>query len=309
MATTTWERRNDGIDRMARALGWFSIGLGVAEVVAPRGMARLIGFADVDERRPLLQAFGLREIASGAGILRGRRLAGWLWSRVLGDALDLAVLGRARFERGADRTRLASAVAAVAGVTALDLAASERATRRARAPIHVRKSITIGRPAGELYERWHDLTELPGILRHVESVEMTGPRRSRWRATGPAGSTIEWEADTVDDQPGRRIAWQSVANATVPNRGAVEFEPAPDDRGTILRVDLQYDPPGGAAGAAIAKLFGKAPSQQIGDDLRRFKQVVETGEVATGKSPSARRRPSLYDQPSKPARVEGGARP
>jgi uncharacterized membrane protein len=222
---------------------------------------------------------------------------------VLGDALDLAVLGRARSERGADRTRLTSAAAAVAGVTALDLAASERATRRARAPIHVRKSITIDRPPGELYERWHDLTKLPGIMRHLASVEVTGPRRSRWRANGPAGTTIEWEAETVDDQPDRRIAWQSLPDTKVPNRGAVEFEPAPGDRGTILRVDLQYDPPGGAAGAAIAKLFGKEPSQEIGEDLRRFKQVVETGEVATGKSPSARRRPSLYDQPTQPARA------
>ena len=298
---TMWERRTDGIDGMARALGWFSIGLGVAEVVAPRGMARLIGVADTDARRPLLRAFGLREIASGAGILRGRRQAAWLWSRVVGDALDLAVLGRARSERGVDRRRLASATAAVAGVTALDLAASERATRRARAPIHVRKSITIDRPPAELYERWHDLTKLPRIMRHLESVEMTGPRRSRWRAKGPAGATIEWEAETVDDEPGRRIAWQSVADATVPNRGAVDFVPAPRDRGTILRVDLRYEPPGGAAGAAIAKLFGEEPSQQIGDDLRRFKQLVETGEIATGASPSARRRPSLYDRPPEPA--------
>jgi uncharacterized membrane protein len=300
---TTWERRNDGIDRMAQALGWFSLGLGVAEVVAPRGMARLIGLADTAAPRPLLQAFGLREIASGAGILRGRRQAGWLWSRVLGDVIDLAVLGRARSGRGVDRTRLASVTAAVTGVTALDLAASARATRRARAPIHVRKCITIDRSPADLYERWHDLTKLPGIMRHLESVEVTGPRHSRWRANGPAGTTIEWEAETVDDQPDRRIAWESVANATVPNRGAVEFDPAPGNRGTILRVDLQYDPPGGAAGAAIAKLFGKEPSQQIGEDLRRFKQLVETGEVATGQSPSARRRPSLYDQPTQPARA------
>ena len=302
---TTWERRNGGIDRMARALGWFSVGLGVAEVVAPRSVARLIGFADAPGRRPLLlQAFGLREIASGAGILGGRRQTGWLWSRVVGDVLDLAVLGRARSERGSDRTRLGSATAAVAGVMALDLAASGRATRRARAPIHVRKSIAIGRPPAELYDRWHDLTQLPGIMRHLDSVEVTGPRHSRWRAKGPAGTKIEWEAEIVDDQPGRRIAWQSVADATVPNRGAVEFEPAPGDRGTILRVELRYEPPGGAAGAAIASLFGKEPSQQIVEDLRRFKQLLETGEVATGESPSARRRPSLYDQPTQPARTE-----
>jgi len=301
--TNTWERRNDGIDRMARALGWFSIGLGVAEVVAPRHVGRLIGLADTGARRPLLQAFGLREIASGAGILGGGRQAGWLWSRVVGDALDLAMLGRARSERGADRARLASATAAVAGVTALDLAASESARRRARAPIHVRKSIAIDRPPAELYERWHDLTQLPGIMRHLASVEVTGPRRSRWRANGPAGMTIEWEAETVDDEPDRRISWQSLPDTTVPNRGAVDFEAAPGNRGTILRVDLQYDPPGGAVGAAIAKLFGKEPSQQIAEDLRRFKQRVETGEVATGESPSARRRPSVFDQPTEPARA------
>jgi len=101
----------------------------------------------------------------------------------------------------------------------------------------------------------------------------------------------------------RRIAWQSVDGATVPNRGAVEFLAAPGDRGTILRVDLRYEPPGGAAGAAIATLFGKEPSQQIVGDLRRFKQRVETGEIATGAGPSARRRPSRYDEPTQPARA------
>jgi len=300
---TTWERWNGPTDRMARALGWFSIGLGVAEVVAPRGMARLIGLADTHGRRRLLRGFGLRAITSGAGILGGQRQAGWLWSRVAGDALDLGVLRTAMRDHGADRARLGTAAAAVAGVAAVDLLASERATRRARAPIHVRTSTTIDRSPQELYERWHDLTELPGIMRHVASVEMTGPKRSRWRVHGPAGTMIEWEAETVEDHPGRRIAWQSVDGATIPNRGAVEFLAAPGDRGTILRVDLRYEPPGGAAGAAIATLFGKEPSQQIVGDLRRFKQRVETGEIATGAGPSARRRPSRYDEPMQPARA------
>lgn len=299
---TTWNAHGDASARMARALGWFSIGLGVAEVVAPRGVARLIGLADTGDRRRWLRAFGVREIASGAGILGGRRQAGWLWSRVLGDAMDLGALGRTMRERGGDRARLASATAAVAGVTALDVFASGRATRRARRPIRVQKSITIDRPAADLYERWRDLTKLPGIMRHLESVEPTGERRSHWRAKGPAGTSIEWDAETIEDQP-RRIAWRSVDDATVPNRGAVEFEDAPDGRGTILRVDLQYDPPGGAVGAAVAKLFGEEPSHQIADDLRRFKQLVETGEIATGEGPSARKRPSLYDQPPQPARV------
>src|SRR5689334_2128439 len=134
---------------LAQALGWFSVGLGLAEVAAPGGVARLIGIADRADRRTWLRAFGVRELTSGAGILASGGRSGWLWSRVVGDAIDLAFLGRAFAFRDADTTRLAAATAAVAGVTALDVFCSERARRAAASGVRERKIVTINRPVEE----------------------------------------------------------------------------------------------------------------------------------------------------------------
>jgi uncharacterized membrane protein len=285
-----------GPERLARALGWFSIGLGLAEVVAPRRVARLIGIADNPTRRRLLRVMGLREITSGAGILSGRRTDRWLWSRVGGDALDLGFLGRAFDLPETARGRLATAGAAVAGVTALDVMASERLSRRTRPGIHVRQSFTLNRPVEEVYGFWRRLENLPRFMRHLESVEVLDDRRSRWRAKAPAGTTVEWEAEIVADEPGRRLAWRSVEGATVPNQGTVRFVPAPAGRGTEIHVELEYQPPAGAVGAAVAKLFGEEPSLQVREDLRRLKQLLEAGEPISAKGPAARRRPSLFGQ-------------
>jgi uncharacterized membrane protein len=233
----------------------------------------------------------VRELASGAGILSGRRSSGWLWSRVGGDAMDLGLLGRAMQAGDADGRRIVRATAAVAGVTALDVFASTRTSRPAG--IRVERSVTVCRPVEEVYRYWRDLENLPRFLRHLESVRVLDDRRSHWRARGPAGTSIEWDAEIVDEQPNARIAWRSLDGATVQNTGAVRFTSAPGGRGTEIHVDFAYDPPAGAVGAAVAKLFGEEPGQQIADDLRRLKQILETGEVVTAKGPSARKRPSL----------------
>jgi uncharacterized membrane protein len=115
-------------------------------------------------------------------------------------------------------------------------------------------------------------------MNYLESVEITGDRRSRWIANA-AGVTLEWEAEITSDQPGRYIAWRSLENADVDNSGEVVFEHAPGRRGTYVKVHLEYNPPGGRIGAAVAKLFAHSPEQLIGSDLRRFKQIMEIGEV------------------------------
>jgi uncharacterized membrane protein len=104
-------------------------------------------------------------------------------------------------------------------------------------------------------------------------------RRSRWRAKAPAGTSVEWEAELIDDRPNELIAWRSLEGSTVDNSGFVRFERAPGGRGTVVHVELRYCPPAGALGAAVAKLFGEEPRQQLYDDLRAFKQVMELGEV------------------------------
>ena len=153
----------------------------------------------------------------------------------------------------------------------------------------VTRSVTIGKPVGELYSYWRNLENLPQIMRHLESVTMMGDGRSHWVAKGPAGSKVEWDAETTEERENERLAWRSLPDADVQNEGEVRFREAPGDRGTEITVSLTYHPPGGALGAAVAKLFGREPYQQIGEDLNRFKQRQETGEVATIKGqPSGR---------------------
>jgi len=144
--------------------------------------------------------------------------------------------------------------------------------------LYVAKSVTINRPRQEVYDFWRALDRLPEFMIHLEAVT-TGPGgRSHWVAKAPGGS-VEWDAEITEDQPGELLSWQSVEGADVANGGSVRFADAPADRGTEIHVALHYDPPGGTAGAMVAKLFGEEPSQQLLDDLRRFKQVMETGEV------------------------------
>lgn len=282
------ERQDRGEERLARGLGWFSIGLGLAQIGAPRAVARMIGVPDGDKTRNTMFAIGLREITSGIGLLTRSNPTPWLWSRVGGDVMDLALLGKELNAEKADRTRVGAATAAVLGVTLLDLYASQRMSRsntssteastRQRG-IHVQESITVNRPVQEVYGFWHNFENLPRFMTHLESVRVVDERRSRWKAKAPVGTSVEWEAETTEDRPNELIAWRALDNADVPNSGRVRFAPAPAGRGTEVHVELTYDPPGGVIAAFIAKLFGEEPSQQVKTDLRRFKQVLETGEV------------------------------
>ncbi|WP_068814388.1 SRPBCC family protein [Phormidesmis priestleyi] len=147
--------------------------------------------------------------------------------------------------------------------------------------IRVEKTVTIDKSAEELYNYWHNFENLPNFMKHVKSVQVLDMRRSHWVANAPLGQTIEWDADIINDQPNQLIAWASEEGAQVDNSGFVRFSPAPSDRGTEVKVVMEYNVPGGMVTAAIAKLFGEEPEQQIGDELRRFKQLMETGEIAT----------------------------
>ncbi|HEX3598283.1 MAG TPA: SRPBCC family protein [Polyangiaceae bacterium] len=269
--------------RRATGLGWFSISLGLAELVAPRSIARLIGARDTDQNRLVLRGFGAREIAAGLGILSGRRTAGWIWARLAGDALDLAALGRVTTRARRDRPRAAAITAAVAGVTAMDLLTAVQLTRNPPgslvAGVDVKKTITVNRSPAEVYAHWRNLENLPRFMSHLESVTVQGPRRSTWRAKAPLGTTVEWEAEITEDVRDELIAWRSVPGASVPNGGSVRFRTAPGNRGTEIHVHLKYDVPGGVVAKTLASLFGEEPSIQVGADLRRFKQFVELGDT------------------------------
>ncbi len=278
--------QNDADQRLASGLGWFSIGLGLAEFLAPQKMARLIGLSEENGNTTLLRIYGVREMAAGVGILMQPRQPGWMWARVAGDALDLASLGSALTDEDADRSKVAAATAAVLGVTALDVLCAQKlssASGEQIAPgsgaVHVTKTTIVGRPAEEVYGFWRDFRNFPNFMKHLESVELTGENRSHWKAEGSGGRTMEWDAETVEDQPNSRISWRSLEGSDVDHSGSVSFERAPGGRGTLVRVKLDYSVAGGALSATLAKLFGKEPGQEIEDDLRAFKQVMETGEV------------------------------
>jgi uncharacterized membrane protein len=145
--------------------------------------------------------------------------------------------------------------------------------------IRVEKSVTVNAPAESLYAFWRNFENLPRFMEHLEMVHVIDSKRSQWRAKGPIGMKAEWEAEIINEVPNELIGWRSVEGSNVDNAGSVHFTPT--NRGTEVKVVLRYDPPGGTLGAAAAKLFGEDPARQVQEDLRRFKQIIETGERAT----------------------------
>lgn len=143
----------------------------------------------------------------------------------------------------------------------------------------IEKVFTIMRPASELYAYWRDVERLPTIMSHLERVDAIDDLRSHWTAKGPAGFTAAWDAEIIDDTPGRRIAWRSVGG-NIPNAGSVTFVEAPGDRGTEIHVEMEWAPPGGPLGRSFAHLFGDDPGLIVETDLRRFKATMEAGSVA-----------------------------
>ncbi|NJO43182.1 MAG: SRPBCC family protein [Cyanobacteria bacterium RU_5_0] len=158
--------------------------------------------------------------------------------------------------------------------------------------IKVEKTVTIDKPTAELYRFWRHFENLPRFTRHLKDVRVSNDKRSHWITSGLLDGTIEWDAEIIDDRPNELIAWKSVANADVDNAGSVQFKPAPGDRGTEVKVVTVYNPPAGVIGDAISKLFGENPKQQIGDDLARFKMLMEAGEIATNDGQLSGRRNS-----------------
>jgi uncharacterized membrane protein len=265
-----------GPKKLAKGLGWFSIGLGMTELLAPGVIAKISG---VPNSRPgLIRLYGLREIAAGIAIFSQKEPAAGLWSRVAGDALDLASLGMAFTSPDAKRGRVAFATANVLAVTALDLIAAKQLSS-GNPGVHAKASCIVNKSPDEVYRFWRNFENLPRFMRHLQTVDDLGDGRSRWKTTGPAGMEVEWEATIIADVPGEVITWRSLENSDVDNAGAVRFEAAPGNRGTIVKVNIHYNPPAGVVGATLAKLFGEEPEQQLDDDLRRFKQVLEVGEV------------------------------
>jgi uncharacterized membrane protein len=255
----------------------------LAELLAPRATARLWG--GTGRHTGLIRLYGAREILSGLLIFsQGKRPVAGVWARVAGDAMDLATLSAAAASSNTGKKGVALAAANVLGVGALDLLCAQELSRRQGTltedgAVRVIRSIVINRPAENVYRFWRDVENLPRFMYHLKSVRSSGNGRSHWVAAAPGGGTVEWDSEITADHPGELIAWRSLEGSDVENAGTVRFEPRPGGRGTIVRVELEYRPPGGIAGAAVASVFNESAQQQLHDDLRRLKQVLETGEV------------------------------
>jgi uncharacterized membrane protein len=179
--------------------------------------------------------------------------------------------------------------------------------------LHVEKAVTINRPADNLYGYWRQFENLPTFMEHLQSVTSLGEDRWHWVTKGPAGRMVEWDAELTEDQPGRLIAWRSLPGSEVETSGVVRFEAAPEGRGTVVRVTMDYVPPAGLLGAVVAKVFGEDPERQVEEDLRHFKQIMEAGEIPTtegqpsGKS-GKRTLKSMLISSAKSAETEGPAK-
>jgi uncharacterized membrane protein len=203
------------------------------------------------------------------------------------------LLGGAFLERGATgHCHVYQALGVSTGSAAAVLDRPQRAdvtgrsaTVNARKAIKVERNVTIQRSAAELYAFWRNFENLPRFMQHLVSVKVLSPTRSHWVAKGPAGMTVEWDAELVNDLPDTLIAWKSLPGADVPNAGSVHFTELPANRGTMVKVEMDVEIPAGKVGLAIAKIFGEDPDREVREDLRKFKQLMETGEITT----SARR--------------------
>ncbi len=300
--------------RLGSSLGWFSLAAGAASLLMPGTIARSAGLFATARTLRALRAMGVRELASGAGILLRPQRPGWLWMRVAGDAMDLALLGLSGRRSAAAgnarptnaRQRLLFASAAIAGMTVLDMLAAfeqgrlqrqdlrdslaRRDTVDASGAIRIRKSITINQSPEACYRFWRNFENFPRFMKHVDEVHVLDATHSHWKVRAPLGWHVEWTAELASDIPAQQLGWRTLPDAEIDHAGVVRFVPAGGERGTRVEVDLSYRPPLGKAGSSIAKLFGEEPAQQIDDDLRRFKQLIETGEIPTTVGQPAGRR-------------------
>lgn len=148
------------------------------------------------------------------------------------------------------------------------------------------ESVVIDRQPAELYAFWRDFTNLPKVMEYIDRVEILDERRSRWRARSAGDAVVEWISEIVRDEPNEFISWKTVGSAPVKHAGSVHFRPAPGGRGTEVRVEIDYDPPGGALARVIAALTGRDPNRQVVEELRRLKQLAEGGALPADASPS-----------------------
>ena len=228
---------------------------------------------DVQEGR-VRSGRNISDLEKWVSMAAGTALALYGISRPRKNGWILAAVGGMLIERGA------SGHCRVYDALGVNTAATGSDTRRAlggSAGVNVEESIVINRPVEELYRFWRNLENLPRFMHHLEMVERITDTLSRWRAKGPGGTDVEWSAEIINELSNKLIAWRSIEGSDVVSAGSVHFDEIGPGQ-TRVRVRMQYSPPGGKVGAAVASLFGRDAATEIREDLQRFKQLVETGE-------------------------------
>jgi hypothetical protein len=266
-------------ESLAVGLGWFSLALGAAELAAPEHVARLIGVTPTERRMATLRSYGAREVGSGLAILVQPHRSTWLWSRVAGDLLDLATLGTAMTSPATDRRRAVLATAAVLGVTALDVLCAQQLRHQEQEDD---QTLSDRRPAlgSAAMRRKGSRVRVHEAMTINAPIERVEERWANLESMPESLRTLNQQTDGPDE------------------RAIVEFRQAPGGRGTEVRIEIEYTPRAGALGAQLARLVGGDPAGQVREDLRRFKQLVETGEVVLSEGPALWRpaRPAEHPQ-------------
>jgi uncharacterized membrane protein len=211
-------------------------------------------------------------------------------TRPVSNAANLALLG-ASLALSLSRRPFSIVTAGIAGVTALN---QYRKARHSDKQLgdgcrHLRESVTINRSPEELYQFWRNFENLPQFMNHLHEVRQTSNNQSRWVVSGPLGTRLEWTAEIINETPNELIAWRSLEGGDVDSAGTVRFQSAPGGRGTVVKVEMEYRPPAGKLGATVARFLGAGAAKQVAVDLHRFKQLMETGEVARTEGQSAGR--------------------
>jgi uncharacterized membrane protein len=290
-------------EKISQGLGWFSIGLGTVELLAPYLVASTCGLPKGSAR--LIRLFGIREIISGIQIFsQGKRPTGAIWNRVAGDAADLAALGAALIHPKSKKARVLVSAANVAAITALDLMTAQKLARQTgklspTGEIRVKHVVFINAEPQEVYRQWRDFERFPSFMEHLISVKTNHDGTSNWTAKGPGNTAVSWDAEIVEDRENELISWRSLKGAIISNHGSVHFQRPTNGHGTNLLVEIEYKAPGGMLGAKAGRFLREEPLPQLKDDLRRFKQIVEIGEVVRSDG-SPRGNGQLLQRPAQP---------
>lgn len=280
---------------VARALGWFSVGLGAVEILGGKQLGAVLG---MESKTGLLRAYGVREVGVGVGILTAPKTPppGWLWARFAGDMVDIATL-LAALENKDKRANVAVALAAVGGVTVLDFICAQQLSHMAQTKANAstptdrpnlsavgESYITVNRSADELMARWNEPEMFANVMGGFADVKPSGDGAIQWMVHTPLHTDLTWTTRMTEGENdgNQSVRWESLPGGDVPNRGTVTFKGgAPGGRGTEVALKFEFDPPGGAIGDAAAKILGFAPGILASGVLRRFKALIETGEIPT----------------------------